>query len=175
MYARSMPKAIKTPVKVKCPLCGEESEEFTANGLFGHLRFKHGLNGDKLDTTYHNGLDGTEKQLQQERKQVEKRALIDRVSELHEELRNVRGRLKQVQSEDESSSSWGFVTSDEAMKRLKRLYQSEEKRIGVELEELLGEVAAAALRVKGSPRNAPASVHVPPASAVRLQKKVRLF
>lgn len=113
---------------VTCPVCNEEMQR---KGLHGHLRFKHGLTGDKLDKTYNDNVEAGEKQ----QKQQEHQAMVDRISKLHDELRNVRAKLEEVKAEDRSS----FFASDEAADKLRKLYESEEKRIKADLDKLLQE------------------------------------
>ena len=152
-----MTKAVNT-VLVKCPLCGEGSEEFEPRGLFGHLRFKHHLNGDKLDKAYHDG--SIEEQVEEQVEQQERQALTNEASKLHGELLDVQvklhdleqrrvdqasklhGKLRDVRSKmqdvmQDGGRAVGF-SSDEAAK-LKQLYQAEEKRLKAELAKLLEE------------------------------------
>lgn len=118
-------KSRKKVLVVACPVCGEE---LTPKGLHGHLRFKHGMAGKKLDTTY-------EKNVSVERKEQERQTMFDRISKLHGELRDVRAKLDEVKHEDRS----GFLSSDESIEKLRKLYESEEKRIRAELDKLLAE------------------------------------
>lgn len=118
-------KSRKKVLVVACPICGEELQP---KGLHGHLRFKHGLSGNKLETAY-------EGNVSVERKQQERQTMVDRVSKLHAELREVRRKLKEAEDDDQG----GFLSSDDAVEKLKKLYEAEEKRINEELEKLLVE------------------------------------
>lgn len=106
---------------VACPVCGEQ---MTPKGLHGHLRFKHGKTGDDLAQTYKNNVQAEERQ-----------AMVDRISKLHDQLRNVRAKRDGLKADDRS----GFFTSDDAVDKLRRLYDSEEERIKADLAKLLEE------------------------------------
>ena len=162
-----MTKAANT-VLVKCPLCGEGSEEFEPRGLFGHLRFKHHLNGDKLDKAYHDG--SIEEQVEEQVEQQERQALTDEASKLHGELLDVQVKLHDLEQRrvDQASKLHGKLrdvrakmqdvvgfSSDEAAK-LKQLYQAEEKRLKIELGKLLEEAGPSDTR-SAKPDDAPAA------------------
>ena len=54
----------KSSVMMKCPICGETFKD--GRGLHGHLRFKEGLQGEKLDEVYERA-----KQMQKTREREE--------------------------------------------------------------------------------------------------------
>lgn len=118
-------KSRKVVMMVACPICGEELQP---KGLHGHLRFKHQLTGDKLKQSY-------EGNVSVERKREEKQATVDRISDLHDRLRSVRAKLKEAENDDTS----GFLSTDESVRKLKKLYEAEESRISAELDKLLQE------------------------------------
>jgi DNA repair exonuclease SbcCD ATPase subunit len=117
---------------VKCPECGKELQP---KGLHGHMRFVHNLTGAKLVKAYDHSVEVGEKQQEEQVKQQERQTMVDRISKLHDELRNVRAKLAAVESENEG----GLFSSDEANDRLQKLYESEEERIKAEADKLLEE------------------------------------
>jgi len=122
----------KKVLVVACPVCGEELQP---KGLHGHLRFKHGMSGKQLDKTYGDSAKAGEKQQEKQEKQQEQRAMVDRISKLHDELRNVRAKLEALESEDKG----GLFSTDEANEKLRKLYKAEEKRIKADADKLLEE------------------------------------
>ena len=115
---------------VPCPICGEELQR---KGLYGHLRFKHELSGDKLTKAYHGNIEKQEKQQEKNEKQQDKRRPFDLACELHAELREVRKLLAEVEETDKSD----WLSTDEAADKLKRFYKAEEKRIAKDIDALL--------------------------------------
>ena len=120
---------------VTCPECGEKLQR---KGLHGHLRFKHQMDGDELDKAYNGQVKAGEKQRKKVEEQLVHRAMIDRISKLHDELRNVRAKLQEVAAGDQGN----FFLTDLATKNLQKLYRAEEKRILADLERLVQEGAS---------------------------------
>lgn len=114
---------------VKCPECGKELQP---KGLHGHLRFVHNMTGSKLAKTYDSNVEAGEKQQEQQAKEQEHRTMVERISKLHDELRNVRAKLKELESENRG----GLFSSDAANDKLRELYEAEEKRIVADADKL---------------------------------------
>ena len=151
--------SLKGTQMVTCPKC---RKEFAANGLYGHLKYKHQLEGEQLEevhrkaTEEHTGEAG--QQLQNERD------LLERVSNLHDQLLEVRRRHQEAEAADGS----GIFTEDEPAKALQLLYKREEKRIMEQLkqlvhdpEEVFAEVPTAKVRREQQPAAAAASAERP--------------
>lgn len=108
---------------VKCPKC---EKEVSTQGLRGHLRFAHGIRDEKkIEDIYEKGVE-----------EEERKDLMTRISELHRRLQEVRMRKKELEKDDEG---W-LLEEDEAIEKLKRLCEKEERDISRELDELLKEV-----------------------------------
>jgi len=137
---------------VACPKC---HREFSTNGLYGHLKYKHQIDGEDLEKLHretvaeHVGPAGA--------KENEERNLLERVSTLHDELVEVRRRLKDAEAADGS----GIFTEDEPARALQLLYQREEERIKKQLHKLVqdpieeSEVFAAPLSVERKQQKQP--------------------
>lgn len=118
---------------VMCPKC---RKEFSTNGLYGHLKYKHQLEGEDLEKLHretvaeHVGPAGV--------KENEERNLLERVSTLHDELVEVRQRRADAEQMDKS----GFWNGDdEPAKQLQQLYEREEERIRKQLHKLVHDPA----------------------------------
>ena len=106
---------------VKCPEC---EKELTPKGLYGHMKFAHGITSDKP----------IRQAVAQAEKTEKRESLVKRISELHAELIEIRRKRDDVERTSEGD---GFLSSDAASGNLKKLYDHEEKRVEAEIETLM--------------------------------------